>query len=77
MEASGYTLDLYCDNDLPIAYNGAPVPGKEHPWRAPGETAESFYGEKRAQCVRKARSRGWKFKRDGRHICGLCVKGGT
>lgn len=58
MEASGYSLDLYCDNgDVDHGFDA-------FPWQ--------FTGSDRGCCTRKACHAGWLFKRDGRHLCPRC-----
>lgn len=59
MIADGYTMDLYCDA----------MPWGDHPFEY---LPHSYYGRTRADCVRQARERGWRFKRDGTVICPLC-----
>lgn len=60
MEASGYTLDLYCDREADHPFDYLP---------------HQFYGARRSEVVSMARERGWVFHRDGTHSCPRCVRG--
>lgn len=65
MIASGYTLNLYCDNE------------KAHSWlNDPSAFSEFSSDEKncKAICFRMAKKSGWKIKRDGTCLCPNCVK---
>lgn len=72
--ASGYSLDLYCDNagdGKPGGYGyGSPADG--HAFRAfPAE----FYGETWSECARNARAAGWKIdRRERTAICPKCAR---
>lgn len=71
----GYLLHLYCDGTSKVAGAGADDSCKANDGvtRFEGARAE-LTGETRAETMRKARRRGWKFKRDGRVLCPLCAR---
>lgn len=56
--ASGYSLDLYCDQD-------------KHP-PAIGTYMETFTGETFGQCARDARRKGWVIHKDQTSTCPFC-----
>ncbi len=64
MMASGYSIHLYCDAIGPEGLSRGPHGYDEFPHEFTGET----FGE----CARSARRTGWRFKRDGTHICPKC-----
>lgn len=64
--ASGYSLDLYCDIDTKDC--------TIHPYNC---FPHQFTGETFSECKRDAINRGWKFKRDGTHICPAHDKKGS
>lgn len=79
MIVGGYTLDLYCDRELPIWYglNGEPfIAGEQHRWRSEGSRAGSFYGETFAECKRAAQKSGWAFHRNRTVTCPDCARAG-
>lgn len=73
MIVGGYTMDLYCDNDV------------EQPWYTKGHSKpgdygtetypDTYYAQTRAQCIKMARKAGWTFRRDGTlDKCPTCNK---
>lgn len=61
--ASGYTLDLYCDN----------AGGFTHPWEH--NFMATFVGETFAGCARDARRAGWKIHTAARTAtCRKCLE---
>lgn len=61
MIASGYTLDLYCDNET-----------ADHPF---GYFPQTFFDENKSQCWKDAKKKGWKLDSKNRTaICPLCNK---
>lgn len=61
-EASGYTMDLYCDHDGCLS-------GSEF-----GQVLSQFYHPRsRGYVLKIARNRGWVFHRNGTHSCHLCA----
>jgi hypothetical protein len=77
MEVGCYSMDLYCDRNLPIWYDAA------YPERKPGgpyhiseEFPAQFTGRTRAECRSQAREQGWRWMRDGSVICPRCASGG-
>ena len=57
--AAGYTLDLYCDQNL-------------KPWEHNYEV--SIYAQTFSQCAKEARRRGWKIHKDDTATCPHCNK---
>lgn len=58
--ASGYSVDLYCDEDLPE-------------WLHP--QSQSFAGESLRDCLAQARRRGWVIHKETRTAtCPLCMQ---
>lgn len=61
MIASGYSLDLYCDND----------PAVTHRWN---EFPHQYSAEDRAECRRRAKQDGWRINWTKRTaICPKCA----
>ena len=57
--ASGYSLDLYCDSDLPYW---------EH------DHIGQFNAQTFGQCAKEARQSGWKIHKDRTATCPLCAR---
>lgn len=57
--ASGYTVDLYCDQDLSTWLH----------W-----PSQTFCGESLRECLQQARRSGWKIHKDRTATCGMCMK---
>ena len=71
--ASGYTLDLYCDQWTGPAIATAASPDGKHGWN---EFPHVFTGESFAECAKAARARGWSIHRVSRTAtCPKCNKG--
>lgn len=59
--ASGYSLDLYCDNPTAHSFNST--------------AAQSYFGETFSECATEARKDGWKIHRETRTAtCPFCVR---
>lgn len=68
-EVACYTMHLYCDNVLPLAWPRA-IPGKQHLY---DEFPREFTGRTYADVKREAKQRGWRWW-GGKNICPRCSR---
>ena len=61
MEASCYSMDLYCDRLIECSPEG---------WEDGGSA--TYTGETWGECAKQARNDGWIFRKDGTHVCPRC-----
>ena len=71
--AGAYSLHVYCDGEQETPSIGTDQSCKRYK-RTFVAGPDEFTGRTHAQCVRQAKKRGWRFKRDGRTVCAECSK---
>lgn len=67
-----YTLSLYCDNQTVDEFFSLPIKPGQHSW---GDMPVVFEHRQQRRCKQLAKEAGWKFYKDGRHLCPRCAKG--
>lgn len=73
MIVRGYSLDLYCNNAE--KYSNMYGSGRGEDIHEFNEFPKNYFGESRQECVRAARSDGWKINlKAGTCICPKCNK---